>query len=146
MPRDTQFSQPARSQLCEMSAAFVLAAKLRAGTQVRALFCGLRCSFCLCSARVVSCLEASPSPVYGARLLSGFGAQPHREFKSRRLRQTKKCPTSGHFSFAQIQGIRVLRASRRRQARQLVIRDVCIRDVCLPRARQSTQLVRENCA
>ena len=32
-------------------------------------------------------LEVSPSPVYGARLLSGFGAQPHRWFKSRHLRQ-----------------------------------------------------------
>ena len=31
--------------------------------------------------------EASPSPVYGARLLSGFGGQPPRGFKSRRLRQ-----------------------------------------------------------
>ena len=31
--------------------------------------------------------EVSPSQVYGARLLSGFGAQPHREFKSRHLRR-----------------------------------------------------------
>jgi hypothetical protein len=31
-------------------------------------------------------LEASPSPVYGARLLSGLRAQPSRGFKSRRLR------------------------------------------------------------
>src|SRR5687767_10753526 len=30
--------------------------------------------------------EASPSPVYGARLLSGLRAQPSRGFKSRRLR------------------------------------------------------------
>ena len=34
--------------------------------------------------------EVSPSQVYGARLLSGFGAQPHREFKSRHLRQHKR--------------------------------------------------------
>ena len=32
--------------------------------------------------------EASPSPVYGARLLSGLRAQPSRGFKSRRLRHT----------------------------------------------------------
>ena len=31
--------------------------------------------------------EVSPSQVYGARLLSGFGAQPHRGFKSRHLRR-----------------------------------------------------------
>ena len=39
-------------------------------------------------------LEVSPSPVYGARLLSGFGAQPHRGFKSRHLRQRLKAPVS----------------------------------------------------
>ena len=32
----------------------------------------------------------SPSPVYGARLLSGFGGQPHRGFKSRHLRRDKQ--------------------------------------------------------
>jgi hypothetical protein len=31
--------------------------------------------------------EASPSPVYGARLLSGLRVIPSRGFKSRRLRQ-----------------------------------------------------------
>jgi hypothetical protein len=31
-------------------------------------------------------LEVSPSPVYGARLLSGLRAQPSRGFKSRHLR------------------------------------------------------------
>jgi hypothetical protein len=33
-----------------------------------------------------SFLEVSPSPVYGARLLSGLRAQPSRGFKSRHLR------------------------------------------------------------
>ena len=37
--------------------------------------------------------EASPSPVYGARLLSGLRAQPSRGFKSRRLRQ---CDVARH--------------------------------------------------
>ena len=37
---------------------------------------------------LVACsAEASPSPVYGARLLSGLGLQPSRGFKSRRLRR-----------------------------------------------------------
>ena len=40
--------------------------------------------------------EVSPSQVYGARLLSGFGAQPHREFKSRHLRQTKRQRRPGY--------------------------------------------------
>ena len=43
--------------------------------------------------------EASPSPVYGARLLSGFGSTPHRGFKSRRLRcaspRRRTAPTRG---------------------------------------------------
>mgnify|MGYP000034498741 CR=1 FL=1 len=38
---------------------------------------------------VCSALEVSPSLVYGARLLSGFGAQPHRGFKSRDRKSTR---------------------------------------------------------
>ena len=53
-----------------------------------ALGCGLPLTWggrpCRC--RRWTILEVSPSPVYGARLLSGFGAQPHRGFKSRHLR------------------------------------------------------------
>ena len=37
--------------------------------------------------------EASPSPVYGARLLSGLRAHPSRGFKSRRLRQPSIGPS-----------------------------------------------------
>src|SRR3712207_7658136 len=42
------------------------------------------------SARRFAFLEVSPSPVYGARLLSGLRAQPSRGFKSRHLRQDRK--------------------------------------------------------
>src|SRR3712207_2491656 len=41
------------------------------------------------SARRFAFLEVSPSPVYGARLLSGLRAQPSRGFKSRHLRSHK---------------------------------------------------------
>src|SRR5215217_7299835 len=37
-------------------------------------------------------LEVSPSPVYGARLLSGLRVIPSRGFKSRRLRQCSRAP------------------------------------------------------
>ena len=40
-----------------------------------------------CLVTCARCREASPSPVYGARLLSGLRVQPSRGFKSRRLRQ-----------------------------------------------------------
>ena len=37
-------------------------------------------------------MEVSPSPVYGARLLSGLRVKPSREFKSRHLRQRDNRP------------------------------------------------------
>ena len=53
------------------------------------------------SALVACSAEASPSPVYGARLLSGFGSTAHRGFKSRRLRcaspRRRTAPTPGRW-------------------------------------------------